>query len=645
MITNLPYPLQRAYTFFRHYYYGLLTVMLLLTQGNDVTAQNHYTWIATGTGDWNAAANWSPARTVAAGDDVLLFNGGGSVTITNIPTQQAGSIQVNNSTTVNLQFATGGSVLTITGISGGDDFIVDAGSSLNNNGANAGTIYLNSGATAAVSGTITFTAAAHRMDAADAGAVQFNSGAVCTQGTGCSGNLFTSTGTAGAVVFNSGSSFVQQAGANPFGLSQPASKVLFNTGSLFKAQQSSFLSFSGRTYANLEIDFAGFNQAVTGTSVLNLQNLTLTQGTLSLNLTGGINLKGDIAVAIGQALHFTPASVATVHFNGSTAQHIYNSGTLDFGSNAAVEINNAAGITIGAAITFNHTLTFTAGIVTVSAPYILTCSATATVSGAGNSSFIDGLVKKVGNTAFTFPVGAAGTGYVPLGITAPALATDAFVCAYKRTASSTLGGGYPAGLDHTSGVDYWVLNQTNGSSTVDITPYWTVQSSGNGGALYINDLNKLVVAHHNGTAWDAYGGAYNTGSGFAAGSVTWQHVNSFGAFALGSTDVTNPLAIGQGPGTTVPPGSRNSKLPLEVINSTGNPVQGNALLRVTVSYKTMAQLRVIDAAGRQVLLQHIQLQKGRTDINVSLNGLPAGIYYVQVSTAQQDAAVVRMVKQ
>ena len=63
-------------------------------------------------------------------------------------------------------------------------------------------------------------------------------------------------------------------------------------------------------------------------------------------------------------------------------------------------------------------------------------------------------------------------------------------------------------------------------------------------ALYANDLSKLVIAHYNGTnQWDSYGGTFNTGSGFAAGSITWQGVNTFSPFSLGSTDASNPLPI------------------------------------------------------------------------------------------------------
>jgi hypothetical protein len=52
------------------------------------------------------------------------------------------------------------------------------------------------------------------------------------------------------------------------------------------------------------------------------------------------------------------------------------------------------------------------------------------------------------------------------------------------------------------------------------------------------------MAHYNGSnQWDTYGGIFNTGSGFAAGSITWAGVNNFTAFSLGSTDASNPLPV------------------------------------------------------------------------------------------------------
>ncbi|MGG9960941.1 hypothetical protein [Ferruginibacter sp. SUN106] len=519
-------------------------VFLLFLCCTKCFGQVTYTWNKTGVADWTIDVNWTPARTTPAANDILLFNNGSVNTATNVPLQSVGQLSVSNNTTINLQAATANNVLTIEGITGGDDLIVTAGSSFNINGTNPATVFLATGATASIGGSINFSVAAHRLDAADANSIVFNSPAVFTQDAGCSGNVFTAAGTANAIVFNTGTTFIQKAGANPFALTQPASKVVFNTGSLFKVQQILFLSFSGRTYANLEIDFPAFNQSVTGVNPLNINNLLITQGTLSLNLTGGINIKGNTSVSAGQVLNFNPASAGTVSFNGAILQTISNSGTITFNSNEAINFSNAAGVKINSNISFNSIVNFISGIVTVTDPAVLTLSATASVAGVSNNSFVDGLVKKVGNTAFIFPVGKTGIGYVPLSISAPGSITDEYTAAYKRESAQALSNNYAAGLDHVSGVDYWLLNRGSGTTAIDVTLYWTSQSSANGSALYINDLSKLVMAHYNGSnQWNTYGGTFNAGSGFAAGSITWAGVNTFSPFSLASTDASNPLPV------------------------------------------------------------------------------------------------------
>jgi len=519
-------------------------VMIFEVNAAPCYAQTIYTWNKTGSADWTAALNWMPARTTPATDDILVFNNGATVTLINVPAQNIGQLSISNNTMVNLQAAVAGNILTITGLATGDDLTILSGSSLNVNGTNTTTIFVATGATANIAGNITFSAAAHRFDAADANGISFNSPAIFTQEVGCSGNIFTASGKAKAVVFNTGTTFIQKAGANPFALTQPSSKVVFNTGSLFKVQQSLFLSFSGRTYANMEIDYPGFNQSALGVNPLTIQNLTITQGTLSLDLTADVTIQGNIAVASGAALNFNPATAGALYLSGSSIQTITNAGALTFNNKEAVNFNNPSGITISNNLTLSNLVHFTMGIVTLPNPAVLTLDATATVTGVSNNSFADGLVKKNGNTAFIFPVGKTGVGYVPIGISAPGATTDAFTAEYKRTGATTLSNNYTAGLDHVSGVDYWNLNRTNGTSPVDVTFYWTSQSSSNGSALYINDISKLVIAHYNGsTQWDNYGGSYNTGSGFAAGSITWAGVNNFSAFSLGSTDVSNPLPV------------------------------------------------------------------------------------------------------
>ncbi len=527
--------------------FALGLIMLMFLNAFTGIGQTTYVWTPVST-DWQLSTNWTPVRAPLLTSDILIFNSGTNTTATNVPTETIGQLSISNNTTVNLQGAAGGNTLTIGGLVIGDDLSVTTGSSLNINGVNVTNLIVATTATGNITGNMTFSTALHRLDAVDANAINFNSPAVFTQSAGCTGNVFTAAGTFNAITFNTGTTFVSKAGANPFGFAAPNSKVTFNGGSLYRIEQNAAPSFSGRTYANLEINFATFSQSPTGASALTVDNLTITLGTLNINLTtGGVNLKGNISVAPGQTLTFTPAIAgSTLNFNGTTTQSITNLGTLSFGANEDININNSAGIILNSDIIFNKLVTFTAGVVTAPNPRMLIFSSTATVApGVTNASYVDGMVKKFGNSDFEFPVGKIAKGYVPIKISmfVGGAVTDEFVAEYIRGSARALGPISPAavGIDHVSGCDYWILNKINGSPTLDVTGFWSPNNTCLG-TPYIDDIGKITLAHFNGIEWDDYGLSPITTGNVTTGSVKWISVSTFSPFSLASTTFGfNPL--------------------------------------------------------------------------------------------------------
>jgi len=363
--------------------------------GNQQTSAPTYTWNQTGSAAWATAGNWTPDRSSPSVSDILLLDNGATVTVTGVPTQTIGKLVVANGTTVNLQ-ASGTNTLTIAGGSG-TDLDVAAGSALNIEGGNALTLFVGAGATGTVSGTMAFSGAAHKLNANDASAITFATGSSLTQGPSCTGNIFTNTGTASVVVFASGSTFIQQAGSNPFALSQPSSKVVFQAGSLFRIEQNAAPSFSGRTYANLEVNLASFSQSATGSNPLTIENLTITAGTLNLGMTGTFNLTGNVSVASGATLNFNPASAATVSFNGTSAQTFSGGGTITIGSNQNVTISNATGASLNRDLGCGGTLTLANGVFSVGANTLTLSGGLALSGGTLNAGSTSNLV--VGGTA------------------------------------------------------------------------------------------------------------------------------------------------------------------------------------------------------------------------------------------------------
>ncbi|MEI7897529.1 MAG: T9SS type A sorting domain-containing protein [bacterium] len=376
-----------------------------------------YTWQGANNGLWTTAANWNPTRTVPANNDILLFNDGTVKTVTAVPTETIGKIALSNNTTINLQSAAAVTV-TMNGVAGAD-LDIPAGCSLNLNAANVITLALATTATASISGNMTFSstiATAHRLTAVDPAAITFNSGSVFTAGTFFSGNPFGTT-SLGSVIFASGSTFIQQAGSNPFGATQPNSVTVFLAGSLFKVIANLTPAFSGRTYANFEVDATGVTLTPTGGSPVSLDNLTVTNGTLNFNMTGpttGIHqIHGNISVAAGGILNFSPASAGTVTFNGTAAQSISGPGPITTSTNSILEISNASGLNLNTLLTVNGQVKLTSGLFTLGSSNLVlgttgtmtgTPSATAMVVATGTGQLQKGFA--TGFTgSFTYPVG------------------------------------------------------------------------------------------------------------------------------------------------------------------------------------------------------------------------------------------------
>ncbi|MEI9944975.1 MAG: G8 domain-containing protein [Chitinophagaceae bacterium] len=235
---------------------------------------------------------------------------------------------------------------------------------------------------------------------------------------------------------------------------------------------------------------------------------------------------------------------AIVTFDGAVNQVIKGSTATTF-YNLTISKPSGGGVTLNKPTTIQGAGTFTAGIVTSTTTNLLIFNDNATTSGANNNtvpSFVSGPVRKTGNDAFTFPVGKTGAGYKLCGISAPASATDAFTAELMRTSATSLGPITASGLKRVSACEYWQLDRTTGTSTVNVTLSWNSYSNCNANA-YVTELGTLTVAHFNGTSWDTHAATSYTGS-LAAGTVTRNGVSVFSPFSLGATNpMTNPLPV------------------------------------------------------------------------------------------------------
>ena len=203
-----------------------------------------------------------------------------------------------------------------------------------------------------------------------------------------------------------------------------------------------------------------------------------------------------------------------LNFTGSGDQHITGTDSVKVKS---ITINKASGsLYVDTTLVIYDSLLLGLGIIYTNNPLVL--SAGSAVSGASNLSFVDGPVKKIGNTAFVFPVGDEGQ-WNPIEITAPAQASDAFTAQFYLK-----GQNYGTAKDSTirqiNTCSYWNLTRPNGNSNVNVYLYWDSIACG----LY--DTLGLTVGSWNGTAWKDIGRDFISGN-VMAGKIKSSALTSY----------------------------------------------------------------------------------------------------------------------
>ncbi len=235
------------------------------------------------------------------------------------------------------------------------------------------------------------------------------------------------------------------------------------------------------------------------------------------------------------------SNLGEIHLVGSALQNINGSNKVQ--SNDLI-VNNSNNIKLDNQLEVSNTLTFSNGLINSDRTDVATefvhFLAGASYSGATNARHIDGVVRKTGNTAFSFPIGNDAN-LQALSISAPGSASDHFTAYYTENAGTA--DGFDTGLrdhptvDHVSNCEWWMVNRTGGSSNVNLTLEFDGNSCG------VTDLSDLLVVHWNGSQWISEGNGGTTGS-TAAGTVSsGAPVSSFSPFTLGSSSPDNPLPV------------------------------------------------------------------------------------------------------
>jgi hypothetical protein len=194
-------------------------------------------------------------------------------------------------------------------------------------------------------------------------------------------------------------------------------------------------------------------------------------------------------------LYFTGSNVSFSNgngqavFSGSANQVINGASNLPF---KYLTINKTSGtVRLQCPVTVNGGLFLVTGNVVSDTINLLTIAHGATCSYASNVSFVSGPVKKIGNAAFTFPIGK-GYSMSVAGISAPSGSTDAFMAEYFEGIPS-VGDSLDTLLTSISECGYWDIRRTAGSSNVKITLGWDTLPCTN----YMEDSIKIAVWNNN----------------------------------------------------------------------------------------------------------------------------------------------------
>jgi hypothetical protein len=202
-------------------------------------------------------------------------------------------------------------------------------------------------------------------------------------------------------------------------------------------------------------------------------------------------------------------------------------------------LNKATGVTnLNTSLRIFSNMTFTSGRMRINGDNELTFLDNATVSSASNTSHAIGRVRKIGNDAFTFPIGRGGT-YRPIGISSPASASTEFLANFWLSDSYSLYDhtSKDVSIDHLSRCEYWTLDRSGSTSAVSVILSWNTTSCG------VTALGDLLVARWDGSQWRDHGNGGTTGDVNAGTIVSSSAISNFSPFTLSSSTTENPLPV------------------------------------------------------------------------------------------------------
>lgn len=272
-----------------------------------------------------------------------------------------------------------------------------------------------------------------------------------------------------------------------------------------------------------------------GTVAANMEfyDFRIQGGSVTTNLSGLLNVKRHLTVdqarslttnnyniTVGgnfSSLGLFTAGTCTVTLNGSGRQVI---STSSFFHNLKVDKPSGKVYPVTHALNVGNNLSLVKGVIASSGSAPLRLHNNATLTGGSNQSYVAGAVTKIGDDAFTFPLGDTTlpdtSAYHPFAMTAPTGVTSSFTAQYYAKNVLT---DYPSytsiqsSLKGISNCEYWSLVRNVGTAVVLPTLSWNKNSCNSGVP------EELRVGGWDGSQWKNMGQSNLSGNA-SAGSIT-----------------------------------------------------------------------------------------------------------------------------
>lgn len=211
--------------------------------------------------------------------------------------------------------------------------------------------------------------------------------------------------------------------------------------------------------------------------------------------TKNSTFSGNITVDASSAFQFG-GNGGKVILDGSGSQILSNLSSASV-TMKKLQVNKSSNsFTLAFPLAISDSLNLTKGWMNTDTTNLLSLANGCKLNGGSDSSFVNGPLKKTGNSAFVFPTGSSALphSYHPLEITAPSSTIDSYTANYFSQ-GQTIGTAIDTSIDNLNACQYWKLTRDAGTSTVGISLSW------NNDSCEMTAPSNIRIVGWNGSIW------------------------------------------------------------------------------------------------------------------------------------------------